>query len=57
MLNWPAKNRDLNSIEAIWVYIKKKLRRRRFTSEDDLFAILQAEGEAMNHEIVAKFVS
>jgi hypothetical protein len=57
MFTWPAKSPDLNPIEQIWSYLKKKLKGRRFVDEDDLFAAIQAEWNAMDYDMVANFVS
>ena len=39
IMNWPAQSPDINIIENIWLYIKRKLQGRvgRIENKDDLF--------------------
>jgi hypothetical protein len=55
MFNWPAKRIQSNRTD-LGIH-QKRLRERRFTDEDDLFAAIQAGWEVMDHDMAAKLVS
>jgi transposase len=43
LLRWPPRSPDLSPIEQIWVYLKKRLKGRRFADADELFHAIAHE--------------
>ncbi len=42
VLDWPANSPDLNPIENIWGFVKRKMRDTRPNNVDDLKAVIKA---------------
>ena len=53
---WPPNSPDLNPIEIIWAIIKKKLKERIISKEDDLFKIVQNIWNALDENVINNLV-
>jgi transposase len=52
MLFWPAKSPDLSPIEQVWIYIKKRLKGRVYTSPIDLFDAISEEWTKVLQDVI-----
>ena len=56
LLEWPSKSPDLNPIEHIWAYMKKKIRGKTFKNKDELKACLKQIWNNISKEFVEKLI-
>ncbi len=50
VLDWPANSPDLNTIENLWVIVKRKMRDTRPNNADDMKAALKATWASITPE-------
>ena len=56
VLSWPPQSPDLNPIENLWGEINRKLRKRTFQSEEQLFDSLKQEWVNLSNDYLKKLV-
>jgi hypothetical protein len=56
LLKWPAYSPDLNPIEHLWEEVKRKLRGRRFKTQDELWTAVQQAWNTIPLSKVIKLV-
>ena len=57
MLNWPARSPDLNPIEQLWSYIKRKIKGMTFRNADHLFNTLSEIWDNIPDETIHQYYS
>jgi hypothetical protein len=57
LIDWPAKNPDLSPSDQVWIYVKHRLRGRKFDTGNTLFAALEAEWNMIPDFVIENFVS
>jgi hypothetical protein len=57
ILDWPPRCPDLSPIEQIWAYLKRKIRGKTFSSDEELFAELQRLWNEIPDSLINKLIS
>jgi transposase len=56
IMSWPSQSPDVNPIEHLWAYLKKKIRQRKSKNIEELKKIIKEEWEQISPDFCKKLV-